>query len=143
METNWLKSIVFALGDYIDAKINTKSGRLTLLILGSVSVGAAVSVAYSSNSNLVKSEKEKLFYQAKTDTLQKNINTLINNQEERCNEKQLQSARLQEQLKNIYNGKVEDNNYFIEQQKAVNKETEKVIKLQEDKIKQLEKLTNE
>lgn len=135
-----LKELFFAIGDFIDTKLQTKTGRMTLLILGGVILGGCVIHTLNINNRYVDTIADLDKTEKKLDSLQNSYNDYIRNIDTYCNDKIKQGAVLQQQLKDIYNNKIEENKEYIQEQKDMVKEKEYILSVQKENIKSLEKL---
>lgn len=136
-----LKELLLAFGEFIDAKLQTQSGRMTLLIIGGIILGASSIHAFNITS---KYNELKITYDIEkksSDSLQLKVNNLITNADNQCNEKIKQGILLHQQLQQMYNNKIEQNEEIVNQQKQIIEEKKKVLSVQEDNINELKNLT--
>lgn len=136
-----LKELLLAFGEFIDAKLQTHSGRMTLLIIAGIILGASSIHAFNitGNYNALKITYDK--ERKSSDSLQIKVNNLITNADSQCNEKIKQGILLHQQLQQMYNNKIEQNEDIVNQQKEIIKEKKKVLSVQEDNINELKNLT--
>ena len=135
-----IKSIAVFIINTIDEKLQTKTGRLTLLIVGGIIVGGAVVHSYNMQKNYDSLQKEKLKIELDKVQLQLDINNIIKNSDKECNEKVKQAALFQQELQYIYTHKVEENNRFLQEQSKIVKEKEKLLSTQAPIINKLKSL---
>lgn len=135
-----IKSIAVFIINTIDEKLQTKTGRLTLLIVGGIIVGGTVVHSYNMQKNYDSLRKEKLKVELDKIQLQLDINNIIKNSDKECNEKVKQAALFQQELQYIYTHKVEENNRFLQEQSKVIKEKEKLLSTQAPIINKLKSL---
>lgn len=150
METHWLKTVLFALGDWVEGKLNTRSGKVTLIIMSSLIVGASVVLAYNkqtetielkaTNTVISKQLKEE---NKKSDSIQNIHNLYIADETRRCKQETLEGAMLHEELKNIYNNRIVESKESLKEKKGIVEERKEALKVQELQIKQLNKISNE
>lgn len=132
-----LKELFIAIGDYIDTKLQTKTGRMTLLVLSGLVIGVSVMSAINDKNNYDELRAKYDVLEKKKDSLQIELNNNIKNADVECNEKIKEGALLQQQLRYIYDNKIEENKKLIKEQQQLVKEKEKVLSIQEDNINKL------
>lgn len=135
-----LKDVVISITDLIDAKLQTKTGRMALLAIGSIILGGAGVHSCNTQTNYESVLEEKIETEKQKDSLQGLLNNHIKNADKDCNEKIKQGALLQQQLQYIYSHKIEENKEFIDQQREIVREKERVLTVQEDNINKLQNL---
>ena len=135
-----LKSLLLLVINTIDEKLKTRTGRLTLLIIGAIIVGGASVHSYNMQEKSENLEKDKSKIEAEKIQLQIDLNTHIKNADRECNEKVKQAALFQQELQYIYTHKVEENNRFLQEQSKVVKEKEKLLSTQAPIINKLKSL---
>lgn len=140
MLLNTIKNIVFAFGNYIDNKLKTKEGRLTLIILASLLTGASLVYAAVKNENYVDKIIEYNNLKKEKDSIEVVYSHHIANMDNLCNEKIKQGALLHQQLQAIYFNKTIENKETVEIQAILEKEKKEIIAVQTNNIKQLKKL---
>ena len=142
-----IKDIFLSVIDFIDTKLQTKTGRIALLIASCIIFGVSVTYAYTINNKYDEKVKElvevKIDLKVVTkekDQRQEELRTVIKNADADCNEQIRQGAILQRQLQEIYAGKTEENKNFVKQQELIIKEKEKLTKIQDNNVSNLKSL---
>lgn len=135
-----LKSLLLLVINTIDEKLKTRTGRLTLLIIGNIIVGGTSVHSYNMQEKSKTLEKEKDKLETDKTTLQLALNTHIKNADRECNEKVKEAAILQQQLRDIYDNRAKENNTYIQEQEKIVKQKEKLLSIQAPIINTLKKL---
>ena len=149
MGTNWFTKLFFQVADWIERKLSTKEGKLTLVISSSMLTAGSIIFGVNKNNNYVElyNDREKLIKDLeksghKVDSIQNKFNEYIASSDNRCNEQIKQGALLHQQLRDIYENKTINTQSVIQEEKIVIQERKEAVKEQKQHIKQLEKLSN-
>ena len=135
-----IKEFIVTIIDTLDLKLQTKTGRISLLIFACIVFGGSIVHSYNMQTNFdeLVIARDKLEVTRKE--LETKIDTITKNAVRDCNEQIRQGAILQQQLQYIYNNKIRENNDFIEEQKTIMQEKEELVNMQKlniDKLKNL------
>lgn len=149
MGTNWIREIFFPLTEWIEQKLNTKEGKLTLVIVSSMITAGSLIFGINAHNNYIAiyNEKQKLIKDLekegyKVETVQNQFNAYIESSDKRCNEQIREGALLHQQLRDIYENRTINAKAIIQEEKIVIKERKEAVKEQKQHIKQLQKLSN-
>lgn len=142
MKATFLKKAFYELSNFIDNKLKTPTGRLTLIIINCLILGGAVVHSFNITGQLTESVKKEAKEGKKADSLQLELNNHIATADERCNDKLEQGALLQQRMQQIYNQKLEQNDKIVKENERVIKEREAYAKEKLENIKALNNLKN-
>lgn len=135
----YAKEWFVALSNFIDNKLKTPTGRLTLLIVNCLILGGAVVHSCNVTTNLQTITVKELKASKRADSLQTEINNYIQTSDERCNKKLEEGALFQRKMQEIYSQKEEENYMTIEENRRIIEERKKLSK---DKMENIKALTN-
>lgn len=135
-----IKDIFLSVIDFIDKKLQTKTGRIALLIVSCVVFGGCLVYAYNVNKNYDDKVKELVDIKNELKITTTELRTTVKNSTADCNEQIKQGAILQQQLQAIYAGKTEENKNLIKEQELILKEKEKITEIQNTNIMNLKNL---
>lgn len=136
-----IKEFIVTIIDVLDLKLQTKTGRISLLIFACIVFGGSIVHSYNMQTNFDELEITRDKLEATKKELETKIDTITKNAVRDCNEQIRQGAILQQQLQYIYNNKIRENNDFIEEQKTIMQEKEELVNMQKlniDKLKNLD-----
>ena len=136
-----IKEFIVTIIDTLDLKLQTKTGRISLLIFACIVFGGSIVHSYNMQTNFDGLELTRDKLETTKKELETKIDTITKNAVRDCNEQIKQGAILQQQLQYIYNNKIRENNDFIEEQKTIMQEKEELVNMQKlniDKLKSLD-----
>ena len=136
-----IKEFIVTIIDTLDLKLQTKTGRISLLIFACIVFGGSIVHSYNMQTNFDGLELTRDKLETTKKDLETKIDTITKNAVRDCNEQIKQGAILQQQLQYIYNNKIRENNDFIEEQKTIMQEKEELVNMQKlniDKLKNLD-----
>lgn len=127
--------------DYIDQKLQTKEGRLALIIAGSLVTGGAIIHAYNKDTAYTELLITKTQLETKYGVLEATYTAKIQSADSDCNKKIREGAILHQQLQQIYKEKITKNIEFVKEQAIIEEQKKQIIKVQNKNLKELNRLT--
>lgn len=140
---NSIKNIAIAVLNLIHQKLKTKEGQLSLIIAGSLITGASIVTINLKGvriEELMADKKEQIIQIKSIENTVDALRQEIKDADKSCNEKILEGARFQRELKSIFDGKIETNEKVIKIKEPLLKEKAATIQTTKKNIEELTKL---